>query len=69
MDVITLINWTLFSVGLLGFIGALRGWKVFVNEDRMPLLIEQFGRQNVRRFLATCYLILGILGLLRIIGD
>lgn len=68
MDIITLIDWTLAVGGLLGFVGTLRGWRVFMDERRMRTLIDTFGERPVRWGVAGGYLVLGVFGVLQVLG-
>ena len=68
MDWLTVIDWVVFVGGLAGFMGTLRGWHVFMDERRMYTLIDQFGERPVRWVVATGYLILGLIGGVRVLG-
>ncbi len=68
MDIVTLINGALAVGGLLGFVGTLRGWRVFMDERRMQTLIVTVGERPVRWGVAGGYLVLGLFGLLQLVG-
>ena len=61
------IDWLIFIFGMAGFIGTLRGWPMFYNEERMERSISRYGRQRIRTVVATFYLLFGVLGLFWIV--
>ncbi len=68
MSLITLLDWVLFVGGLLGFVGTLRGWRFFMNAQRMETLIRVLGETRVRALVAGLYLLLGLLGARHVFG-
>lgn len=68
MDIVAVIHWALAVGGLLGYVGTLRGWRVFMDERRMQALIAAVGERRVRWGVAGAYLVLGVFGLLRALG-
>ena len=68
MSLITLLDWVLFVGGLLGFVGTLRGWRFFMNAQRMETLIRVLGETRVRALVAALYLLLGLLGARNVFG-
>jgi hypothetical protein len=68
MDLITLMDWTLFLGGLLGFAGTLLRWRFFMDERRMETVINRFGESRVRALIAGVYLLLGLFGAYNVLG-
>ncbi len=68
MTITTLLDWGLLVIGLLGCVGTLRGWRVFMNPARMEYLIGQFGEQRIRLVVAGGYLLAGLVGAARVLG-
>jgi hypothetical protein len=68
MDLVTLMDWALFVGGLLGFVGTLRGWRFFMDAQRMQTLINVLGETRVRALVAGLYLLLGLLGARNVFG-
>lgn len=62
MDLIALIDWTMFLGGMLGFVGTLLRWRFFMDERRMEAVINRFGEGRVRALVAGVYLVLGLFG-------
>jgi hypothetical protein len=68
MDLITLIDWTMFLGGMLGFVGTLLRWRFFMDERRMQTVIDRFGEDRVRSLVAGVYLVLGLFGAYNLFG-
>ena len=68
MDLTRLLDLAMALLGLLGFIGTLRGWPFFMNEARMQNLIATVGRRRMRIAVAAGYLLVGLLGLVRLVA-
>ena len=68
MDMTKLLDLAMALLGLVGFVGTLRGWRFFLNEARMETLIATVGRRKIRIAVATGYLLVGLLGLARLVS-
>ncbi len=68
MNLIALMDWGLFVGGLLGFVGTLRGWRFFMDAQRMDTLVNALGETRVRALVAGLYLLLGLLGAHNVFG-
>ncbi|HMM29532.1 MAG: hypothetical protein AAGU78_19085 [Chloroflexota bacterium] len=67
----TLGDWidaALLVVGLAGAAGSLMGRRPFINEAQMETLIARFGRRTVRGVAAAGYLLLAVVGAVRLLG-
>jgi hypothetical protein len=62
------LDMVIFLGGVIGFIGTLLGWRFVFDDSRTTMLVNRFGRRNVRFGVAAVYFLLALFGAYLVFG-